>query len=235
MTLNTCTMRYSGVPNCPINSLSLSSLCPASGLHICSSCTLCRKRKIRCNRETPCSNCVRSRDAACIYEAEAVQSENPGRIAPLRPRPNNSNDANTMARPVLSGVAGHSFPAPMTPSSMTSNTSIELDAMRSRVAELESQLSQTTTTAPPRPIATSTTDHSFVVSTPTPTHPFRVTSGLCGYLDVLQDSRAFGHAPAISRAISHKNRVFGQTHWMNGFVMYRDVVDMLEPIFRSGE
>ncbi|KAH7633586.1 hypothetical protein B0T09DRAFT_94415 [Sordaria sp. MPI-SDFR-AT-0083] len=25
------------------------------------SCALCRRRKVRCNRETPCSNCIRSR------------------------------------------------------------------------------------------------------------------------------------------------------------------------------
>ncbi|ERT03438.1 uncharacterized protein SPSK_08313 [Sporothrix schenckii 1099-18] len=33
------------------------------------SCTLCRRRKIRCNREQPCSNCLRSRkNVACVYE-----------------------------------------------------------------------------------------------------------------------------------------------------------------------
>jgi hypothetical protein len=52
---------------------------------------------------------------------------------------------------------------------------------------------------------------------------------------VLQDSRNFGHAPAISRAISHKNRVFGQSHWMNGFSMYHDVITMMEPQFRGGK
>ncbi|CAK7214909.1 hypothetical protein SEUCBS140593_002349 [Sporothrix eucalyptigena] len=33
------------------------------------SCTLCRRRKIRCNREQPCSNCLRARkNVACVYE-----------------------------------------------------------------------------------------------------------------------------------------------------------------------
>ncbi|CAK7210382.1 hypothetical protein SCUCBS95973_000761 [Sporothrix curviconia] len=33
------------------------------------SCTLCRKRKIRCNREQPCSNCLRARkNVTCVYE-----------------------------------------------------------------------------------------------------------------------------------------------------------------------
>ncbi|EFW99037.1 c6 zinc finger domain containing protein [Grosmannia clavigera kw1407] len=33
------------------------------------SCALCRRRKIRCNREQPCNNCLRARkDAVCVYE-----------------------------------------------------------------------------------------------------------------------------------------------------------------------
>jgi hypothetical protein len=39
---------------------------------------------------------------------------------------------------------------------------------------------------------------------------------------------------AISRGIAHKNRVFGQSHWMNGFLMYRDIVEMMEPHLRKG-
>lgn len=33
-----------------------------------SSCALCRKRKLRCNRETPCSNCLKSKTGSCVYE-----------------------------------------------------------------------------------------------------------------------------------------------------------------------
>ncbi|KAL6240101.1 hypothetical protein BDW75DRAFT_226776 [Aspergillus navahoensis] len=33
------------------------------------SCMLCRARKIRCNRERPCSNCLRSKDGTCVYES----------------------------------------------------------------------------------------------------------------------------------------------------------------------
>ncbi|KAH0848284.1 putative C6 transcription factor [Fonsecaea pedrosoi] len=47
------------------------------------SCTVCRKRKIRCNREHPCNNCTRSRDAVCIYED----------FPPLRQRPHTEEPA----------------------------------------------------------------------------------------------------------------------------------------------
>jgi hypothetical protein len=107
---------------------------------------------------------------------------------------------------------------PMTPQS---STSIELESMRSKVAELEQQLDQSRNATPS-------------VTTPAPTTSFHVTSGLAGAIDVLHDSRTFGHAYPISRGISHKNRVFGQSHWMNGFVVLRDVVELLEPQMKSG-
>ncbi|KAK3297791.1 uncharacterized protein B0H64DRAFT_416719 [Chaetomium fimeti] len=31
------------------------------------SCILCRRRKIRCDRQTPCSNCIKSKNATCSY------------------------------------------------------------------------------------------------------------------------------------------------------------------------
>lgn len=106
---------------------------------------------------------------------------------------------------------------PMTPQSVSS---IELDSMRSKIAELEHQLHQSRNITPS-------------VATPAPTTSFHVTSGLAGPIDVLQDSRTFGESYPISRGISHKNRVFGQSHWMNGFVVLRDVVELLEPQMRS--
>jgi hypothetical protein len=58
-----------------------------------------------------------------------------------------------------------------------------------------------------------------------------VTSGLAGPIDVLQDNRIRDYP--IARSIAHKNRVFGQSHWMNGFVVFRDIVELLEPQMRN--
>jgi hypothetical protein len=107
---------------------------------------------------------------------------------------------------------------PMTPQS---STSIELESMRSKVTEVEHQRQQSRNATPS-------------VITPVPATSFHVTSGLAGPIDVLQDSRTLGQAYPISRGISHKNRVFGQSHWMNGFVVLRDVVELLEPQMRGG-
>ncbi len=82
--------------------------------------------------------------------------------------------------------------------------------MRTRIAELEEKLSHASTTA---------SVYSTATSSPAPTHPVHINTSFVGTFDVLQDSRAFGHDHAISRGVAHKNRVFGQSHWMNGFVV----------------
>jgi hypothetical protein len=58
-------------------------------------------------------------------------------------------------------------------------------------------------------------------------------TSLGGAIDVLEDNRTFGRTHAVSRAIAHKNRVFGQSHWMNGFMIYRDVIELIEPHLRD--
>lgn len=49
------------------------------------SCALCRRRKIRCNRETPCSNCIRSKNVhGCVYQVHPPPQPS---LLPQRPRP----------------------------------------------------------------------------------------------------------------------------------------------------
>jgi hypothetical protein len=115
---------------------------------------------------------------------------------------------------------------PTLPITPVSTTSVELDYMRSKIADLEDQLARANSFN--RSVIPS------VALSPAPTASFHVTSGLSGPIDVLQDSRNLGNAYTIPRGISHKNRVFGQSHWMNGFVVFRDVIEMLEPHLKSG-
>jgi hypothetical protein len=75
----------------------------------------------------------------------------------------------------------------------------------------------------------------MAVSSPTPKNPVRITSSLAGAVDVLQDVNAFDPRHPIARGIAYKNRVFGQSHWMNGFVVFNDLVKMLEPHMKSNE
>ncbi|KAH7088981.1 hypothetical protein FB567DRAFT_321978 [Paraphoma chrysanthemicola] len=193
------------------------------------SCTLCRKRKIRCNRATPCSNCVRSRNATCLYETEAPRMLSVN-IAPAPMWDSRSVASNAM-----------------TPSSTTSTTSIELESMKRRIKDLEALLSRTNIES--NHITRVQSGNSQQIDeagswlpknyhvvqhqskSTAPTHAVRVTSGLAGPIDILEDDRWSQKAP-VARGIAHKNRVFGQSHWMNGFVVFKDLIELLEPQMR---
>lgn len=97
--------------------------------------------------------------------------------------------------------------------------------MKSKIMELEEQLSRTVNSGSVAP---------SIAPTPAPTSTIHITTGLSGPIDVLSDTQNSGHSYPISRGISHKNRVFGQSHWMNGFVVMRDAIELLEPHLKSG-
>ncbi|KAJ4366063.1 hypothetical protein N0V95_000290 [Ascochyta clinopodiicola] len=100
--------------------------------------------------------------------------------------------------------------------------------MRLRIQELEEQLSQAST---PGSSAPSVTSKSVV---PTPSYSKdQVKSTLGGTFDVVQESRLFGQAQAVVRSVAHKNRVFGQSHWISSFTLFRDIIEMIEPYMRG--
>lgn len=48
------------------------------------------------------------------------------------------------------------------------------------------------------------------------------------------DRGVLDQAVLVSRSISHKTRFFGQSHWINSFILIvRDMVEMIEPYFRD--
>jgi hypothetical protein len=61
-----------------------------------------------------------------------------------------------------------------------------------------------------------------------------VSSSLGGTFDVVQESRLFGQAQAVVRSVAHKNRVFGQSHWISSFTLFRDIIEMIEPYMKGG-
>lgn len=117
--------------------------------------------------------------------------------------------------------------APPTPVSVASQ---EMDSMRRKIADLETQLSRTTTSTN----GTATTP-SMAAPSPAPTNFIHISSGLAGPVSVLGETRAFASAHSIARGVAHKNRVFGQSHWMNGFVVFRDIVEVLEPHLKDSD
>ena len=180
-----------------------------------SSCALCKRRKIRCNRETPCSNCVRSRNGTCVYENHVLPpSRRDIRLTPER--------VGGLGRE--SGTIRHSdqaLPLLPTPSSTASSPTPDVAAMQRRIRELESQLAGVSikhppAKSPPVELAPSLTDPFSTQTEDTLTTSTR----LGGTFHVHNESSECGAGrEGIPRSVTHKTRVFGQSHWINGIVL----------------
>jgi hypothetical protein len=176
------------------------------------SCSLCRRRKIRCNRERPCSNCLRSRSEACVYE-------NPN--LPILPHP--PQRPSDLSYPIQAGVSvsttldrasstsGSTLPSLVNTSIVTSPTSSlsqpsteDADSLRLklRVRQLEYQLSKANII--PIPSRASTPNSTITETT---------NSRLGGTFHVHCESTPSDQPQVIARSLTHKTRLLGQSHW----------------------
>ncbi|KAL3469336.1 hypothetical protein BJX99DRAFT_252073 [Aspergillus californicus] len=189
------------------------------------SCSLCRRRKIRCNRESPCSNCVKSKSAPCIYDNE------------VEPRPHHLGFSRAREFPLAKGPE---MPPPEVPtqvpsyasksapssskasSSRTSHASSDVESMKLKIKRLEEQLSRASQGPSPA--------RSDAVSTMETT-----TSQLAGTFHINHESRLDDNLRSMSRSVvMHKSRLFGPSHWAQAASMFRDIFEMLEPYMRGG-
>ncbi|KFX94872.1 hypothetical protein O988_06103 [Pseudogymnoascus sp. VKM F-3808] len=194
------------------------------------SCALCKRRKIRCNRETPCSNCIRSRNGVCVYENEI--SGTPRRDA--GPPPGRSGEfrreasASTRSEPAF-----HPMP---TPSPSASSPAPDVAAMQQRIRELESKLARASITQTP-------VQRPPVELAPALLDPFQTqketmvttSTKLGGTFHVHNESSecGIGRDGGIPRSVTHKTRVFGQSHWINGIVLFLGIPKLIETHFRG--
>ncbi|KAK7192227.1 C6 transcription factor [Paraphaeosphaeria sporulosa] len=160
------------------------------------SCTLCRQRKIRCNRETPCSNCIRSRNSTCEYETLPV--------LPHRSRESDRDEAS---------ITTISTTAPLQ----------DMDSMRNRVTLLENQLEnalrRVIRSTPPAPSTAETPVSSIETA----------DSRIGGTFYIHHGDPALGQSPNIHRSLTHKKRMYGQSHWMNmSVIMVQDIAQMID-------
>ncbi|KAH7123039.1 putative Zn(II)2Cys6 transcription factor [Dactylonectria macrodidyma] len=196
------------------------------------SCALCRKRKIRCNREIPCSNCVRSKNEQCIYETPPPQlSSQPSRDASRASKLGSLQQPRRIA-PVDTASSASSASSHVVVSSGPSSTSAsspadaclsqDVEHMRNRIRQLEEQLSKATIQPPQAPAPTEDSDSSFETAS------YR----LAGTFHIHR-STLFGEAQVFRRSIVHKTRMFGQSHWINGATMFLDMFPAVEPYIQD--
>ncbi|KAF2656356.1 hypothetical protein K491DRAFT_704075 [Lophiostoma macrostomum CBS 122681] len=184
-------------------------------------------RKVRCNRDTPCSNCVRAK-ASCVYENFSYQSRDPGSadFDSLNTLSHQGQSILNPGHPVTIRPAA-TIPDILTTSSSPSNhaSPAELVSMRKRIQQLEDQLSR----------ASLRTHHTHLPSLDLrPDSKIESsTSTMGGTFYVRQESRMVGRSQAISRTVLHKTRLFGQSHWVNGLAFLRDLIEIADPLMRE--
>ena len=157
---------------------------------------------------------MRSRNETCVYENHpsqpprqhlglAQESREPHYSMPIDRASSISRGSTVPSHPSKSLVA--SSTSASTPASQPSARDVE--SMKSRIRQLEEQLSKATQRSTRSPVLTS---NSNIETT---------TSCIAGTVYVHHDSRLFGQIQAISRSVMHKTRLFGQSHWINGVAL----------------
>ncbi|KAI1388513.1 putative C6 transcription factor [Hypoxylon trugodes] len=187
------------------------------------SCVLCRRRKIRCNKEVPCSNCVRSKSGNCVYTNYASHpAQRVTRINSESHYPTPATSANTSA--AVQSNASKSSPGEVASTASSSHvnqqSTQDVESLNHRIRQLEEQLSKATKTSSQSPA--STTESNIET----------ITSRIGGTFHIHHED-GFGQPQAIPRSITHKTRLFGQSHWVTGFPLVRDVIGLMEPLVRE--
>ncbi|KAK0384093.1 hypothetical protein NLU13_8182 [Sarocladium strictum] len=199
------------------------------------SCTLCRRRKIRCNRETPCSNCLRSRSEACVYVNEGANNHahhpSSSRRTPISGPTLDSarnstvidSTSSTTSSTTVPSRSSNSLPTrstgPSTPSGQSSSQDDESIRLKLRIQQLEEQLSKSDLETNR---STVSTPYSSVET---------ASSRLGGTFHLHLERASLGQPTAgIARGVTHKTRLFGSSHWAtSGVPLVRDIFDAIEP------
>lgn len=184
------------------------------------SCNVCRRRKLKCNRETPCSNCLKSRTReACVYEDEQPRPRRPRRP----PNQDQAGHSSTSATSITAGLAGVDATEGTVPTVLPSllanrNRQVEDDSRKlSTPATRTHSSSYANASTPASEIETATTQLSGTY------HIHHQPAGpaieRCEPSRLPSFSRVHEHlsggAPNMARNVSHKTRLFGQSHWFN--------------------
>ncbi|KAF4340694.1 hypothetical protein FBEOM_5410 [Fusarium beomiforme] len=175
---------------------------------------------MRCNRGSPCSNCMRARKGECVYE-------NPPSVASTQlPQTEAGESSNVVSLPtpedlILSsgftgGTTGAASSSTGAPTPVSESSVQELEILRNRVRQLEGQL-----------LSSATAPAQSLVSTPAST--LETSTSQLGGTFHLHSQRQHGSALATPRAISHKTRFFGQSHFVCGLPLVSHDVSLTAP------
>ena len=164
-------------------------------------CTLCRQRKVRCDRRTPCKNCLRVGNEACVYRAtNQVQTESSNPPVPRQIDSTSSTGISTAPNYSSSLENLANVPAAH---SHSSALEIELMRMKRKVQQLENQLARQAAGHS----QASEISHNLNSSTET------ISCRLSGVFHVHTENSASSSSQGIARSIAYKTHLLGQSHW----------------------
>lgn len=162
---------------------------------------------------------MRSRNGTCVYENHV--SAPPRRGIGLTPDRAGEFGRESSA----SRRTEPSFPPLPTPSSSAPSPAPDVAAMQRRIRDLESELAgvsikQVPTQRPPVELAPTLLD-PFATEATQKEDTVTTSTKLGGTFHVHNESSECGTGPVggIPRSVTHKTRVFGQSHWINGIVL----------------
>ncbi|TFB04221.1 hypothetical protein CCMA1212_003984 [Trichoderma ghanense] len=190
-----------------------------------------RSRKLRCNRERPCSNCIRSKTETCVYENHHL-ADQPGPSptqsqvgvffldsqAQSQAQSSSPNDA-LKAGSASSNPSSRNFISPLTPKSQDDSTANVSVSGASNAGPSSRNPTQVAAEPPPRSTDASP-DSDFLAKAS------HITGGAIHFHR--ENNPVDSASPSLIRCVTHKKRFFGQTHWINVFQMFKGMFVMNE-------
>ncbi|KAL7937221.1 hypothetical protein V8C35DRAFT_295094 [Trichoderma chlorosporum] len=197
------------------------------------SCALCRKRKLRCNRQRPCSNCIRSKTETCVYENHHLayqplaSGESPGHShigifftesqAPTQAQVASSPNDTLTIRSHNSNVAPRNLINPLTPRSQDEST-LHLSASEASRPGFFGLNRSEDPLGGPHQAVDAINDAAFLADAA------HIVGGTLHFHRENNPTDSTG--AGLVRGVTHKTRFFGQSHFINIFQVFKGMFVM---------
>ncbi|KAI0967170.1 hypothetical protein F4678DRAFT_254276 [Xylaria arbuscula] len=189
-------------------------------------CVSCRKSKIRCDRQHPCGACVRSRHKTCVFEPVRRPTSRRSGITSTPADPSETAEAERRTTlgpvtPVSSTHTAHDYDHDLDHVSSlrepdTVNTSapvVNVHVVWERLFQLERRLDESAATRE---------------QPPERNEPPKNEPRSSRFEGQVIESYLAADIHAMSRGVVSKTRYFGQSHWMNGIIHFKSMLELFE-------
>jgi hypothetical protein len=160
----------------------------------------------------PCGNCLRSRNAVCVYATNS---------SPAMPARDKTPQDSRTFQSINQGTSASSNPTTLGDSRATSSISVaaptsdspvpNVDALQNRIRQLEEQLA----------LSLRMPYQNRSPALPEAPNSDTSTSTLGGTFHFHHQNRSDQQLRAITHGVTHKKRLFGQSHWLNTMSLVR--------------